>query len=92
MKNVNQFITKDETIQRLAAIHAELKSDIDNRPTSSYLKRVLNSFDKKLEKQMSCANKTQEKQDWAIADIDQEVIKLTKEIDKLTELSSKKLD
>jgi len=48
-KDINQFISKEESMQRLSSIHAELKADINNRPTSVYLKRVLANFDKKLD-------------------------------------------
>ena len=50
-KDIDRLCTREESNARFAAVSQDINNKIETRPTISYLKRVLKSYDDKFEEQ-----------------------------------------
>lgn len=46
-KDIGWFCSKDEFLSRFNAFNSEINSKMSDRPTTSYFKKILNSYDDK---------------------------------------------
>jgi hypothetical protein len=46
-KDIGKFCSKDEFLTRFNAFNSDINSKLSERPTTSYFKKILNSYDDK---------------------------------------------
>ena len=85
-------MTKDEILTRFNLFNENMKSQLSDRPTIGYTKKILNAYEVKIkaltEQMQYCLDCNDQQQE----DINQEVVNLNEEIDKLMKVLDKKIE